>query len=807
MSDRRLAAIMVTDMVGFTVLMGADQDHAVDLLYRGHEFLKAIVEQHQGEWLEDASDRSLTAFPSALNAVECALEIQEKLKGDPELKLRIGVDVGDIVVSRGHVYGDAVNIASFIERLADPEGLVITQPVYESVREHIDLNVIDLGEKMLKNIGHSVRLYALTGVKQRYKAVNFLATLTARRVPHITGAYLAASWAIVEVFEWLAEQGAFSLLWVYGMVTGLLVLVPSVILVTYSHGAHGRERLTPAEKIGVPLNLVIAALVTGLVLREIDVPRPVAALEPASVAVLPFVNLDNEEGGDYFSLGLSEELINALAKVPGLYVASRTSSFIFDNKVDDPREIAQKLRVATILEGSVRKQGDKVRITAQLIDGMNNFHLWSETYDRELADIFHIQEEIASAVALELVGVLKPDVFQFFVEANAATLDVYDFYLRGLNYIRQPATAASLESARSLFERALEDDPDYAQAYAALCEVSLQEYLLFRAPSHIDVAESDCHKALELDAGARDVIFALGELYRATGDFDRSEETFNELLQRRPTPRALVGFAKTKVAQGEFAPAESAFRSAIDREPGNWHHSVAFARFLYRRGRYEEALVLLERVVELSPDNAEAYLLIGACQDYLGDMDASLAATLKSIELFPSRAGYRDLGLAYSYMGNYELAVVAFERAVKLGPDDHYAWSSLANAYAMLGDMEDASREAYDRATVAAEAVLRRNPRDWVTMSRLAVYNVLTGATELGLSRIRTAVAEGSQLSDVHYHDATIRWHLGQQEQTLDAIERAIATGAPVRMIANDPQFADLHDNEHFQKLVGQQEE
>jgi TolB-like protein/class 3 adenylate cyclase/Tfp pilus assembly protein PilF len=804
MTDRRLAAVMVTDMVGFTVLMGADQDHAVDLLNRGHEFLKAIVEQHKGEWLEDASDRSLTAFPSAINAINCALEIQEKLKDDPELKLRIGVDVGDILVSRGHVYGDAVNIASFIERLADPEGLVITQPVYESVREHIDLNVIDLGEKMLKNIGHSVRLYALTGVKQRHKAVNFLTSMTARRVPHITGAYLAASWALVEVVEWLAKQGAFSLLWVYGMVTGLLVLVPSVILVTYSHGAHGRERLTAAEKIGVPLNLIIAALVIGVVLREIEVPQPVAALEPASVAVLPFVNLDAEEGDDYFSLGLSEELINALAKVPGLYVASRTSSFVFDNKVDDPREIAQKLRVATILEGSVRKQGDNVRVTAQLIDGTNNFHLWSETYDREMADIFQIQEEIATAVAVELVGVLKPDVFQFFAEANAATLGVYDFYLRGLNYLRQPATEDSLESARSLFERALEDDPDYAQAYAALCEVSLQEYLLYRAPSHIDVAESDCRKALELDSGARDVTFALGELYRATGEFDRSEETFNELLQRRPTPRALVGFAQTKVAQGEFAAAESAFRSAIDREPGNWHHSVDFARFLYRRGRYEEALEFLERVIELSPDNSEAYLLMGACQDYLGDTDASLAATLKSIELSPSRAGYRDLGLTYLSMGEYELAVEAYEQAVGLGPDDHYSWSSLAHAYGLLGNREEDSRLAYERATTAAEAVLRRNPRDWITLSRLAVYDVMTGATELGLTRIKTAVAEGAHLSDVHYHDAVIRVHLGQQEQTLDAIERAIATGSPIRMIANDPRFVDLHDNERYQELIGE---
>ena len=575
MTDHRLAAVMVTDMVGFTVLMGANQDHAVDILNRSHDFLKSIVAKHHGEWLEDASDRSLTAFPSAIDAVDCALEIQGRLKEDPELKLRIGVDVGDILVSHGHVYGDAVNIASFIERLADPEGLVITQPVYEAVHEHIDLNVIDLGEKMLKNIGHSVHLYALTGVKQRHQAVNFLSSLVARRVPHITGAYIAASWLFVEVVEWMAKQGAFSHLWVYGTLIGLLAFLPSIVLITYSHGAHGRERLTSAEKVGVPLNLIIAALAISYMLQEVEVPRQLTPVQAASVAGLPFVNLSDDVNPDYFSLGLSEELINALAKVPGLYVASRTSSFTFDTQVDDPRDIAQKLRVATILEGSVRRQANQVRVTAQLIDGLNNFHLWSETYDRQLVDIFEIQEDIANAVAMELVGVLKPEGFQFFADANATTLDGYDFYLRGLNYLRQPPTSRSLDSARSLFERVLDDDPDYAHAYAALCEVSLQEYLLHRDPSHIDVAESDCLTALELDAGAREVTYALGEFYRATGDFDRSEDTFNELLMRRPTPRALVGFAQTKVAQGEFAPAEVAFKNAIDREPGNWHHGLS----------------------------------------------------------------------------------------------------------------------------------------------------------------------------------------------------------------------------------------
>ncbi len=807
MVDRRLAAVMVTDMVGFTVLMGADQRNALELLDRGHEILKDIVSRHRGEWLDDAGDRSLTAFPSSIDAVNCALEIQTRIRDEPEIELRIGVDVGDIVITGGHAYGDPVNIASFIERLADPQGLVITESVYETIRGHVDLNVIDLGEKMLKNIDHAVRLYALTGARRRSAIRNFFSALLSRRVLPITGAYLAASWAVVEVTEWLAAHDAFGREWVYATIVGLLAVVPSVAIITYLHGAHGKERLTRLEKVFVPANILIAALAAVYTLNTVDVTRNTSPpIEPASVAVLPFANLSGDESNDYFGVGLSEELINALAKVPGLYVASRTSSFAFDDDVD-PRTVAENLRVATILEGSVRKHGDDVRITAQLIDGKNNYHLWSETYDRQLADIFQIQEDIAAAVALELVGVLKPKVFEVFADARAATIDSYDLYLRGLYYLRQPISDESLEIARGFFDRALIDDSEYARAYAGLCEVSLQEYLLFRSPSRIDEAKTDCLHALELEADAREVQLALGELNRHTGDYEASARIFEQLLEKGPLASAWTGLGLTRYETGDIAGAEASFANAIVREPGTWQHRLAYARVLYRQGRYEDALEQLQRVIELSPDNARAYLLMGAAYDYLGYPDESLQATLRSLEIEPTRAGYRDLGITYYFLGNYEKAAEAYKRAVELGPQDHWSWGSLALIYSIQGDKEVAGRAAYDRAILLAEAVLERNPRDWVTLSRLALYNVMNGAVDLGLARITTAVSEGTHLADVNYHDAIIRWQLGQREQALDAIERAIATGAAPRMIATDPQFVALRSDDRFRRLVAKQPE
>lgn len=803
---RRLVAVMVTDMVGFTALMEADQDRTLDLLGRAHDILKSTVASHLGEWLEDAADRSLTAFPSAMNAVECAIEIQDRMKGEPDLKLRIGIDIGDIIVSGGHVYGDAVNIASFIERLADPEGLVITEPVFEAVRRHIDLHVTDLGEKMLKNIGHSVRLYALTGARPGSRFGSVMSGLMARRIPHITGAYLAASWAVIEVTEWLANNEVIDYRWVFGISIGLLALIPTVLLVAYTHGAHGRDRLTNAEKFGVPVNVLAAILLVFFVYQRSEVPERTTPVEPASVAVLPFVNLSSDEGDGYFGLGLAEELINTLARVPGLYVASRTSSFIFDGHDEDPRDIARKLRVATILEGSVRKQGEQVRITAQLIDGDDNYDLWTETFDRELVDILQIQEEIARAVAAELVGVLKPDVVSVISEAQAATPEAYDFYLQGLSYLRQPRTYDSLTNARQLFERSLQEDPDYAQSHAALCEVALERFVLDRAAALIDEAQLACFKALRLDENSRDVRFALAQLYRHTGDYEESARIFRELIAKQPTARAWLGLGETNDAQGDAAAAEAAFENAVRMEPGNWRNRMALAEFLYWQGRLEESIEELHRVIALSPDNARAYLLMAASYDFLGDTDASIRANLKSIELEPTRGAYRDLGKTYYSSGDYMRAAAAFERAVELGGDDHATWADLAATYSQLG-REAAARTAHDRAIELATALIETNPRDWLTMANLGVYYVMTGETDKGLERVRTAVAEGSHLPDVHVYDAVIHMQLGQEEQALDALERGVELGAPVRWISTDPQFETLKENERFKNMIQDQPE
>ena len=804
MSDRRLAAIMVTDLVGFTAMLGADQDKALQLLNRGNDLLKSIVAAHDGEWLEDSGDRSQSAFPSAIDAVRCALEVQSRTRTEAELNFRMGIDIGHVIGTGGHVYGEAVNVASLIERLADPNGMVITKAVYDAVAPELDLYAVDLGEKVLKNVVHPVRLYALKGTVRRLRLGSFASSLVARRVPQFLGAYLAASWAIVEVTEWLVEQRIFTRQWTYAVMAALLALLPSVLLIAYTHGAHGRDRFTRVERVGVPLNLLVAGAVMLFAHQNVAVVAGGGPIERASVAVLPFRSEDPT--GEQFSRGLSDELVTALSKVRGLHVASRSSSFIFEGTNADARAVARDLRVATVLEGSVRRDGARIRVTAQLIDGANQFQLWTQTYERELADVFFIQQDIARAVARELVGVLRPGVVV--ADARAGTVEAYDFYLQGIGYLRQPPTANSLASARALLNRALEEDSAYARAHAALCEVELEQYVLDRSATPIDAARTECLHALALDNESSDARRALAVLYRYTGEFERSEQLFRDLLDEQMAPPVLVGLASTLEAQGELALAETYFLSAINLEPGNWHSWLALAEFYYVQCRYDEALGVLNDVVDLSPDNARAHLLMGASYFMDGNVDASLRETQRAIEIAPSRGAYRDLGLTHHTVGDYGAAVTAFMRALDLGPNDYWTWGSLGDTYAQITGRQDDALAAYRRASDLAEDLLARNPRDWRTLGLLAEYSVMIGNVDESIRRITTAVANAPRDFDVQISDVVIRSYLDQNEQALDALERAVELGCyPKRMIADDPRFSALRDDDRFKRIVSQSTE
>lgn len=334
---RMLAAIMFTDMVGYTALMQEDEKNAKILRDKHRDVLERLVSEHRGQILQYYEDGTLSIFGSAIEAAICGMKIQKELQEVPKVPLRIGIHAGDIVYDDEGVYGDGVNVALHIENISLPGSVLISEKINDELKNQKEVSSLYLGQYELKNVKQPTKIYALSN-------------------------------------------------------KGIVVPTPEQI----------------EGKISGP---------------------------DYSIAVLPFVNLSAEKDNEYFSDGITEELLNALAKVEGLSVTSRTSSFAFKGKNSDIREIGKKLGVKTVLEGSVRKYGDRVRVTAQLIDSENGYHKWSENYDKKLEDIFAVQDEIAVSIVDQLKKTMtlrKPS--EGLVKVTTKNIDAYNLYLKGLFY-------------------------------------------------------------------------------------------------------------------------------------------------------------------------------------------------------------------------------------------------------------------------------------------------------------------------------------------------------------------------------------
>ena len=331
---RRLAAIMFTDMVGFTALMQEDEHRAKSIRDRHRDALRESIEKHGGELVQFYGDGTLSVFGSAIEGVNAAVAAQRRLQQGPPIPVRIGIHIGDINHDKDGVYGDGVNVAARIQALSVPGGVLVSGKVFDEIKNHPELPATGLGEFELKNVQRPVRIFALS-------------------------------------------------------VPGLVVPDP--------------KQMNPKEQ------------------------------RKKTIAVLPFVNMSADPENEFFSDGIAEELINALTRVEGLQVTARTSSFAFKGKNKDVRKIGKDLGVSAILEGSVRKAGNRVRITAQLIDTRDGYHIFSKVYDRVLEDIFKTQDEISLEIVNELRATLpgngeKPSL----VTAPTENSEAYDSYLKGL---------------------------------------------------------------------------------------------------------------------------------------------------------------------------------------------------------------------------------------------------------------------------------------------------------------------------------------------------------------------------------------
>ncbi len=531
---RRLAAIMFTDIVGFTASTQASEARAMALLETHNAILRPYFPEFNGREVKTIGDSFLVEFDSALDALRCAAEIQSRLHGyneaateEGKIRLRIGIHLGDVIHKGGDVFGDAVNISSRIQPLAEPEGVCISRQVYDQVRNKFDLPLVSLGPKTLKNVEGQSEVFRL-------------------------------------VMPWERKEGA---------------------------------------------------------------PEGVR-LDPRRIAVLPFVSLSPDPNDEYFADGLTEELITKVSFVQGLEVIARTSAMNYKKKEKNASEIGRELKVGTLLEGSVRKAGNRIRVTAQLINASTEGNLWAESYDRDLDDIFEVQssvaQNVASALKLKLLAVGEAES-----EPKVGS-EAYTMYLKATHFLGE-STPSTLREARRLFEEVIKKDPSFARAYAGLVRALWNLVPIEPDGRHIiDLAERAAEKAVELAPELAEAHVAMADVHTAMDRFEEARAELQRAIELNPNLAVAYDLLGTNyMAFGMPEEGTAAFRKAYSLDPLSAGAGVTLAQALRMDGKTAEALELLEKLRVLHPKSAAPLAMLAVTYTQNGDFakaDESLRA-------------------------------------------------------------------------------------------------------------------------------------------------------------------------------------
>ncbi|MEZ5463534.1 tetratricopeptide repeat protein [Dokdonella sp.] len=570
------------------------------------------------------------------------------------------------------------------------------------------------------------------------------------------------------------------------------------------------RRTDPLILIGVAAMLVFGISSALNMLQGGPASEPVEGDGPNSIAVLAFDTYDSKADTDYFSSGLAEEILNLLSGLPELNVAARTSSFQFRGEKVDVREVASTLDVRNVLEGSVQRSGDSVSVTARLINGGTGYQKWAQKFDRDMADVFAIQREIAAAVVAKLKVVLSVESEAKLNADPTKSTDAYLLYLQGTEKLRNSRDESSLTAAADLFDQALQIDPEFARALAGRCDVDLALYEIGNDTRQFEKAAAACNRAAELDRGqSAEIHVALARLYRFRGWNDKAQEQLQEAMTIAVNDvDAYIEQGELRMAMDQLEEAEASFLQAVDMKPNYWKAHEALASFYYRTQRYQKAIQSYATVTRLAPDMASAWSGTGAAYWMLGDVDQARVAWDRSLELNPSRRAYTNLGLRYYYGGHFEDAVAMQLRARELAPDDHRVWGRLAESYRFVGGKDSESLQAYKRAAALAQANLAINESDWATRGLLGIYYAYGDQPTRAEQEAERAVTDSQRNAEALYYLGLVRLKLGKLDGAIDVLAEALQRDPQyLQFLQSDPDLKSLHSLPRYVALLGEKAE
>ncbi len=627
--SRQLAAIMFTDIQGYTALMQQNESKAVEFREKHRRIFNSTTEKHNGRILQYFGDGTLSVFDSAIDAVQCAIEMQLGFMQDPSIPVRIGIHTGDIVFSEDEIIGDGVNVASRIESLAIPGSILVSDKVYDEIKNQESIKASMLRSVKLKNVEKPIDVYAISN-------------------------------------------------------DGLIIPKPDDLKGKTDPDHSSVKENQPLAKSRIPkaafLAITIAVIIAALIfvyLQFYSNSDLSTEIQEKSIAVLAFDNMSGDPDQEYFSDGISEEILNSLAKLGELKVAGRTSAFSFKGKDEDIRIIGEKLDVKMVLEGSVRKSGNRVRITAQLINVEDGFHIWSETYNMEMEDIFAVQDEIAARIVEKLKIHVQESAK---IERRTQNVEAYESLLKGSYFLKRDYE--DTKKALEYFEKAVELDPEYAEAYAFIGETYLH-FAGYNIISTIDAytkAKEAVRKAISLDnrePRAHKVLAYISLFY--DWDWEGARTAYDKAIQYGlPEQNEFITYYHIFLNKN-YDYAIQISKEMLDADPLHIENHWQLGLCYYFAARFEEALVAFNDALELDPNYSDGLQWKGAVLGYLGRYEEAISSLEKTLQLTQGEGlGILDLLAVKIQMGKKDEVLPIIESMEFIDPMD------AAKLYTML---------------------------------------------------------------------------------------------------------------------------
>jgi TolB-like protein/Tfp pilus assembly protein PilF/DNA-binding winged helix-turn-helix (wHTH) protein len=602
---------------------------------------------------------------------------------------------------------------------------------------------------------------------------------------------------LVVLFAWFLEVAGGRMIWDRGEQSGPLL--------------QGLER----NYLAIVAAFGMAALGAGIYQYAIGftVPRDgsgsVAEVEPAlipiepnSIAVLQLLNIDGSDATKVFSDGLSEDVLDRLATIPGLLVSSRGDAWSLPANATS-QDVRRRLRVAYFVEGSVRLVDDELRVIVQLINSETGFHLVSRSFNKRLQDFMAMQREITNLVVANL-RVALPDDSQLPVASSyeGANLDAYVLYRRGRDVLNKPATGETVRESISLFRQSLAIDPDYAAAHAGLCASYTAFYEISHDVADIGAAEQACGAALSANSRLHMVHDALGHLYLLTGRTAEAETAFSKGLQiNQKDVAAMLGLASVFRQQQRFDEAEKMLNNAVVLQPGNWNTINTLGNFLFSVGRYADAAAEYQKVVYLDRLNWATLGNLGGALMMTGDFTAARDAIERSLKIETNQTIYSNLGTIFYYLGEFEQSVAIHRQVAEMSPNSNFVWLNLADALYFAGERV-AAHDAFVKSAELSKSQLAVNPSEAESLYLLAWARTMSGDESDASVLIGRAIAIAPNDPYAYYYDALLKTKHGDYAAATKSIKLAVNMGYPTQMLAAEPYLAGLHGEKEFTSLL-----